>query len=371
MDFSFSEEQEALRELARKILAENVTQERLKALERSGEWFDLSTWRQLADAKLLGVAVPEAYGGSGLGVIELCLLLEEVGRHVAPVPVLASLALGALPLAEFGSEEQKRRLLAPAAAGDTILTAALIELGSDDPASPKATARRDGNTWRLDGIKVTVPAGTLARQILVPAQTGAGEVGVFVVDAQAPGVKVTPQLTTNGEPHGRLELNGAVVGDADVLGDPRRGAAIARWIEQRALLAYCAVQVGVCDRVLRMTAEYTTGREQFGKPIATFQAVQQRAADAYIDLEAIRLTTWQAAFRMAEGLPSDEEIIIAKFWAAEGGQHVAVATQHLHGGIGVDIDYPLHRYFVWSKHVELTLGSASHQLARLGARMAR
>jgi len=371
MDFSFTEEQEALRELARKILSENVTQERLRALERSGEWFDLATWRMLADAKLLGVAVPEAYGGSGLGLIELSLLLEEVGRHVAPVPALASLALGALPLAEFGSEEQKARLLPAAAAGDLVLSAALVELGSDDPARPAVTARRDGSTWRLDGVKITVPAGMLANRILVPARTGDGQIGVFLLDAQAPGVKRVAQLATNAEPHARLELAGAVVGDGDVLGDPRGGAAIVRWLESRALLAYCAIQVGVCDRVLRMTAEYTTGREQFGKPIATFQAVQQRAADAYIDLEAIRLSTWEVAFRLAEGLPADDEALIAKFWAAEGGQHIAVATQHLHGGIGVDIDYPLHRYFFWAKHVELTLGSASHQLARLGARMAQ
>jgi alkylation response protein AidB-like acyl-CoA dehydrogenase len=116
-----------------------------------------------------------------------------------------------------------------------------------------------------------------------------------------------------------------------------------------------------------MTAEYTTGREQFNRPIATFQAVQQRAADAYIDLEAIRLTTWQALYLLGEGLPAEDEVTIAKFWAAEGGQHVAVAAQHLHGGIGVDVDYPLHRYFTWSKHIELMLGSAPHQLARLGS----
>ena len=370
MDFSFSEEQEALRELARKILSENVTHERLKTLERAGEWFDLSGWRQLAQARLLGVAVPEEFGGSGLGLIELCLLLEEVGRHVAPLPVLASLALGALPVAEFGSAAQKKQLLPGIVEGETIVSAALVELESEDPERPTVSARRDGSVWRLDGVKVTVPAGTLAHRILVPARTGAGQVGVFLLDVQAPGVRIASQLTTNAEPHGRLEMEGAVVGDADVLGDPAAGAGIVRWLHQRALLAYCAVQVGVCDRALRMTAEYTTGREQFGRPIATFQAVQQRAADAYIDLEVIRLATWQAAYLLAEGHGAEDEVVIAKFWAAEGGQHVAVATQHLHGGIGVDIDYPLHRYFCWAKHIELMLGSASHQLARLGAGLA-
>jgi alkylation response protein AidB-like acyl-CoA dehydrogenase len=119
-----------------------------------------------------------------------------------------------------------------------------------------------------------------------------------------------------------------------------------------------------------MTAEYTTGRQQFGVPIASFQAVHQRAADAYIDLEAMRLATWEAIYRLSEGLPAEDQVTIAKFWAAEGGQHVAVAAQHLHGGIGVDVDYPLHRYFMWAKHIELMLGSATEQLAHLGARMA-
>jgi len=370
MDFSFTEEQEALRELARKILAENATHERLKVLERSGEWFDLAVWKQLADAKLLGVSIPEEFGGSGLGLIDLCILLEEVGRHVAPVPVLASLVLGALPLAEFGSAEQKKRLLPGVVSGDTILSAALVELLSNEPDKPTVTAKRDGSVWRLDGVKTLVPAGTLAHRILVPARSGTNQVGVFLLDTQSGGVKVEKQLSSNAEPHARLEMSGATVGQGDVLGDPNAGAAIVGWLHQRALLAYCAVQLGVCDRALRMTAEYTGGREQFGRAIATFQAVQQRSADAYIDLEAIRLTTWQAAFCLSEGQPADDEVVIAKFWASEGGQHIAVAAQHMHGGIGVDVDYPLHRYFIWSKHIELTLGSASHQLARLGARIA-
>ncbi len=370
MDFALAPEQEALRDLARQILQDRVTHDRLKALEAAGEWFDRDAWASLAEAKLLGVAVPEAYGGSGLGLVELALLLEEVGRAVAPVPVLASLALGALPVAEFGSEEQRRRLLPGVVAGDVVLTAALVELGGEDPAQPATTARRDGTAWRLDGTKTCVPAGELATRVLVPAATGDGRLGVFLVDPGAAGVTVERQVLTNREHHARLRLAGATVPAADVLGDPREGRAIVRWLHQRALAAYCVTQVGVCDRALRMTAEYTTGRIQFDKPIASFQAVHQRAADAYIDLEAMRLTAWELVYRLAAGLPADDHAVIAKFWAAEGGQRVAVAAQHLHGGIGVDVDYPLHRYFIWAKHLELVLGGASAQLARLGATIA-
>ncbi len=370
MDFAFTEDQEALRELARTILADHVTHERLKALEAAGEWFDRSVWQELARARLLGVAIPEALGGSGLGLVELGILLEEIGRAVAPVPVLASLVLGALPLAEFGTAEQHRRLLPGVAAGDIVLTATLVDGGATDATPPETTARRDGAAWRLDGVKTCVPAAELAARIVVPARTGATTVGFFLVDPRARGVTVERQLLTNAEPHGRLTFAGATVPASDVLGDPAAGGPALGWLLDRALAAYSVVQVGVCERALRMAAEYTTGREQFGRPIASFQAVHQRAADAYIDLEAIRLTAWEGLYRLAHGLPADDHVLVAKFWAAEGGQHVAVAAQHLHGGIGVDVDYPLHRYFMWAKHIELMLGSASEQLARLGARIA-
>jgi 3-oxocholest-4-en-26-oyl-CoA dehydrogenase beta subunit len=371
MDFSFSPEQQALAELARAILNDHATPERLKRLETSGEWRDQEAWTKLAEASLLGVAIPEELGGSGLGLLELGLLLEEVGRAVAPVPVLAALVLGALPIAAFGSSEQKQRWLPGAARGELVLTAALVELGTRDPLAPATTAVRAGGGWRLDGVKACVPAGEGADAILVPACTGGGSVGVFIVDPHAPGVTRERQVLTNREPHARVSLDGVAVAERDRLGGAHDGAAVLRWLYDRAVAAYCAVQVGVCDRALRMTAEYTIERKQFDRAIASFQAVQQRAADAYIDLESMRLAAWEALFRLARGDATEEHVAIAKFWAAEGGQHVAVAAQHLHGGIGVDVDYPLHRYFLWSKHIEVMLGSATEQLARLGARMAQ
>jgi alkylation response protein AidB-like acyl-CoA dehydrogenase len=226
---------------------------------------------------------------------------------------------------------------------------------------------RDGGGWRLDGAKICVPAGELAARILVPATTDAGAVGVFLVDPKASGVTVTRQILTNGEPHAKVTLEAAMVDSGDLLGDTARGTAITRWLVERATVAYCATQLGVCDRALRMTAAYTTERKQFDRPIATFQAVQQRAADAYIDLEAIRVTTWEGVDRLANGTEATEMVRIAKYWASDGGQRIAVAAQHLHGGIGVDVDYPLHRYFCWAKHIELVLGSAPAQLAKIGA----
>ncbi len=365
MDFSFSEEQDAVKDLAAQILDGQLGNDALKVFDKSGEPYDAGTWAEFAKAGLLGIALPESAGGAGLGFIEAALVLEQIGRTAAPVPYLPTVVLGALPIARFGSDDQKDALLPGVVAGDTLLTAGLVEFGTT-PGRPTTTARADGEGWRLDGSKLCVPIGLQAHRILVPAATGEGTVGVFLVDPAAEGVSQEALLTTSGQPETRLDLEGVVVGAGDVLGDPTDGAAIVDWMVEHATAAGCITAVGVCAEALRLTAEYTKTREQFERPIATFQAVGQRAADAYIDTEAVRLTAWQAVWRLAEGLAATEAVAIAKFWTAEGGQRVVHAAQHLHGGMGVDRDYPLHRYFLWAKQIELTLGGGTQHLLELG-----
>ena len=358
MDFSFSEEQQEIQKLAAQILGDKVTHERLKEIEASPEWFDGDLWAELAKAGLVGIALPEDVGGGGFSILEAALVLEEIGRTVAPVPYYATVILGALAVAEFGTDEQRKRLLPGVADGSTVLTAALSEDLNPDPARPTTTA----TNGRLTGTKMLVPAAHLATTMIVPTSSG-----VFLVDPKDSGVELERLITTSGEPQFKVTLSEAV---GEPLGDPAQGAAIVDWIVQRATAALCAIQLGVCEQALKMTAEYTSTREQFERPLAAFQAVAQRAADAYIDTEGVRLTAWQAVWRLAEGLPAADELAVAKFWAAEGGQRVVHAAQHLHGGIGVDVDYPLHRYFVWAKQCELTLGSATPQLVKLGKALA-
>jgi alkylation response protein AidB-like acyl-CoA dehydrogenase len=215
-----------------------------------------------------------------------------------------------------------------------------------------------------------VPAGGIAERILVPAATGEGGLGVFLVDPAARGVSREEVLTTSGHPDAHFSFDGVRVRAEDTLGDPRAGSRIVAWLEPRATAGLCALSLGVCEEALRMTAEYTKTRKQFDQPIAMFQAVGHRAANAFIDTEGIRLTTWQACWRLAEGLPAEAAVAVAKIWAAEAGQRVVHAAQHLHGGVGVDRDYPLHRYFVWAKQLELSLGGATRQLLRLGKLLA-
>jgi alkylation response protein AidB-like acyl-CoA dehydrogenase len=358
VNFSFSDEQQAVSDLAAQILGETVTHERLKEQRAAGEHVDRLAWQRLADAGLLGIGLPEADGGSDQGFVAVTLVLEQIGRHVAPVPYYASVVLGALPLAWYGSEAQRQALLPGVIDGSTILTGAYQESGTA-PNVPYTTAAPSGDGWTLTGRKEFVPAGIDAARMVVSARTADG-VGLFLLDPAAPGVTVTRQDTTTGIPEARVDLDGAPV-ELLVLGQD----ALDRVIEH-ALTALCAIGLGVFDRELRMTAEYTSTRKQFDKPLAAFQAVGQRAADAFIDTEAIRLTTWQAAWRLEQGLPATTEVAIAKFWLADGGQRVAAAAQHLHGGIGVDRDYPLHRYYLWAKWLQLAMGGASEHLRTIG-----
>jgi alkylation response protein AidB-like acyl-CoA dehydrogenase len=368
MDFSLTEEQEAVRDLARQILSEGASHDRLLALSKSGEWFDMELWKTVCAANLPGVALPESCGGSGLGPVELALVLEQLGRHVAPIPLFETSVLGAAPIASFGSDAQRARWLLPVVDEAAVLSAALVEDGSSAPEAPRTTARRDGDGWRLDGEKVCVPAGLLASALLVPAATDDG-VGVFVVDPDASGVELERQVVTRGEPQARLRLDGARVTDAELLGDPAQGASIVSWLVQRASLALAAIQVGVAEGALTDTARYVAERKQFGRPIATFQAVALRAADAWIDVECLRATVLQAAWRLSAGRPAEAEIAAAKWWAATAGMRVVHTAQHLHGGIGSDMEYPIHRYFLWAKQNELLFGGASQQLASLGAHL--
>jgi acyl-CoA dehydrogenase len=384
MDFTFNEEQDAVRELANRMFTERATHERLKELEESaGDEgpIDRELWAELGKAGLLGIHLGEDVGGAGLDFVAACLVIEAAGRTAAYVPVVESMVYGAVPIAAFGTDDQTARWLPGVASGETIVTAALAELagemivsGGEYPVT-KATVG-DNGSWVLDGTKACVPAAFVADAVLVPAMRQAADgseigVGVFIVDADTAGVSWTRQTTTTGRPEGLMELSGVSVGADRLLGgDAADGAAIVALIAEYATTALCIQEAGACAASLELTAEYTKTRVQFEKPIATFQAVGQRAADAYVDTEAIRLTAWQAASRLAAGLPASAEVAVAKFWAADGGQRVVHAAAHLHGGVGVDRDYPLHRFFLLTRQIELTLGGASDSLRRLGRMLA-
>jgi len=370
LDFSLTDEQQEVRDLARKILTDLATPERLKQIESSETGMDRALWRELAQADLLGLGLPEDVGGGDLGFLTLCLLLQEVGRAVAPVPAWPCLVLGALPIARFGTDAQKRAYLPGVVRGETLLSAGLVESGNDALHHPSTTARADGSGFVLDGTKECVPFAPLCDRILIPAALTDSETGVFLVDPEAPGVSLAAQKTTDRLPHARVRLDGAQVTEAERIGTGEAAGAVAADAVRHATAALCMLQLGVSERALEITAEYTASRQQFDRPIGSFQAVHTRAADAYIDIEAMRLTAWQAVWALEAGAAADDAIAVAKYWASEAGQRAGYAAQHLHGGIGLDVEYPLFRHYLWAKQSELTLGSAAVALERIGDALA-
>ncbi|HET9139266.1 acyl-CoA dehydrogenase family protein [Actinophytocola sp.] len=362
MDFSLTEAQHDLAGLTRDILAGHLTEERLRAAEAAPDRFDRDLWQALATAGVLAAALPVAAGGSGYGLLEQCAVLTELGRAVAPVPYLDSIAVAATVIAGFGTPAQRNRWVRPAATGELVLTAALAEATG----AALTTARPDGGCWRLSGAKTTVPAATVADLFLVPARTSDVPT-VFLVAPTDPGVTVHAQRTVAGADAALVEFDGVALGADRVLDG---GQETVDALHTRATIGLCAHQLGVIERALEMTARYATERVQFGRPIGTFQAVGQRLADGYTDVEAIRLTLWQAAWRVAEGLPAGTATATAKFWAADAGHRVAHTAIHIHGGVGIDKEYPLTRYFVAAKRNEFNLGGATAQLRRIGSVLA-
>jgi alkylation response protein AidB-like acyl-CoA dehydrogenase len=363
MDFTLTEEQEELRGLARQILTDRADLGALRAFDESTDWFDRDTYAEFAKAGLLGVALPESAGGLGFGFLEQCLILQEQGRAVVPMPILHSMVTCALTVARFGNDEQRANF-GPQIAGDTVYVAALNELGTPVD-EPQTIATKQGGEWRLEGKKVCVPMAHVAERVLVPARVG-DDIGLFFVAADQPAVSLERQEVTNHEPQFVMHLDGALVDDAYRIGELSQGRAALRFMIQHTTVGICAIVAGACQEALRITAEYTCERKQFDRAIGTFQAVGQRLADAYIDAQAIELTMLQAATKLAGGDDAGMEVATAKFWASEGGSRVVHAALHVHGGICIDLDYPIHRYFQWVKQLEFTLGSETEQLRDLG-----
>ncbi len=367
MDFAISEDQQLVQELAAQIFGDCCGHERARKLEASDAWLDEDLWRDLVSANLTALTVPEALGGSGFGLIESVLVLLEVGRNCAPAPILETLILGAMPVAAFGSQAQRKRWLAPIVDSGAILTAALGEAGNTNPARPRLRATRSGAGWRLDGEKICVPAAARASCILVPAAIGEEQVGVFLVAPDSPGLEIQEQRAINWQRQGLLEFSGVEIAADALLGDENSGAAIVEWILARARLGIAAMMLGVGEEALKRTAAYLTDRKQFGRQIGSFQATQMRCADAYVDLEGMRATLWQAVFRVDAGLRAGTEVGAAKWWASRAGDRIVHSAQHLHAGIGSDVDYPIHRYFLWAQQLSNLLGGPTQQLAEIGA----
>jgi alkylation response protein AidB-like acyl-CoA dehydrogenase len=369
MDFSTTEASQDLGGLVTTIVDAVCTPDHQRALDRLEQRFDRDLWSKLIDADILSTAAPESLGGGGFGVLEEVAVLVGLGRQLAAVPYLDSVVLGAGALARFGPAELQQEWGVPAVAGAKILAVALDGEMGEGPV--RATAGGDG--YRLTGARTQISYGPVADAFLVPAETESGT-SVFLVSASDPGVTVTALSTTGLGSIGHLRLDGVDVARQRVVG----GAEVVSWIRTLGVLGHSAYQLGVLERGLQLTAEYARTREQFDRPIGSFQAVGQRLADSYIDVKGLRLTLTQAAWRLSEDAPAsgrdpqpaEIDVATAAFWAADAGHRVAHTIVHIHGGVGIDTDHPVHRYFLAAKQTEFTLGGATGQLLKIGRELA-
>ncbi|WP_405518689.1 acyl-CoA dehydrogenase family protein [Streptomyces canus] len=371
MDFTFSEEQQAAAEAARGVFADVAPDAVPSPALTTGavaDEFDRALWARLADADLLSLLSAEEYGGAGLDAVALCLVLRESAKVLARVPLLESSAAMAAVQA-YGGPELSAELLERAGRGEVVLTVAASGRTGHDPAELAVTARQEegeGADWILDGVQTAVPWAYDADYVVVPAHTASDRTVLALVPRVHDGVALGEQFSTSGERLGELRLESARIAARDVI--DVEGAW--EWLRDLLTTGTCALALGLGERVLRMSSEYTSKREQFGFPVATFQAVAVQAADRYIDLRAMEVTLWQAAWRIAAGaggtLPVAGDVAVAKIWASEGVRRVVQTAQHLHGGFGADVDYPLHRYHAWAKHLELSLGPAAAHEEALG-----
>src|SRR3984957_2115795 len=361
MDFTTTEAANDLGGLVGTIVDAVCTPEHQRELDGREQRFDSELWSKLIGSDILSSASAPALGGDGFGVLEQVAILVALGHQMAAVPYLDSVMLAAGALARFGSEELQQSWGGPAVRGEKILTVALEGEMGEGPVQ----AIRAGDGYRLTGTRTQAGYGPVADAFLVPAETDSGS-AVFLVTADDPGVTVTALRTTGLNSAGHLTLDGVAVEDSRRVG----GSEVVAWLETLRTLGRSAFQLGGLGRGLQMTAEYAREREQFDRPIGSFQAVSQRLADGYIDVKGLRLTLTQAAWKVSEDIPAEIDVASAAFWAADAGHRVAHTIVHVHGGVGVDRDHPVHRYFLAAKETEFALGGATRQLRRIGRELA-
>ena len=361
MDFTTTEAANDLGGLVRTITESVCTSEHQRDLDGLEERLDNDLWAKLKASDILSTTAPESVGGGGFGVLEQVAVQVALGRQMAAVPYLESAVLAAGAIARFGSEALQQAWAVPAADGEKIVVMAL----DGDMGEGPVQATTNGSSVRLTGTRTQVFYGPIADAFLVPAETDSGT-RVFVVAKDDSGVSVSSLDTTGHGSVGHLELQNVELGSDRVVGTEE----VVSWLTTHATLGRSAFQLGVLERALELTAEYAREREQFDRPIGSFQAVSSRLADGYIDIKGLRLTVTQAAWRLSEDLPADVEVNTAAFWAADAGHRVAHTTVHVHGGVGIDTDHPVHRYFLAAKQTEFAVGGATGQLLRIGRELA-
>jgi len=364
MDLDFSEEQEMLRKTARDFLANEFPMTLVREMVDDERGYTPELWHKVADLGWLGLAFPEEYGGSGANFLDLVALLEETGRGCFSGPFFSTAVLGGLTILDAGTEEQKREFLPKIAGGESILTLALTERDvSYEPSGVRLKATADKDSYILDGEKLFVPDAHIADWLLCVARTteatmGVDGITVFLTDANSPGISYTVLKTLAGDKQCRVVFDSVRVPKTRILGELDQGWPIVCRALQRATVAKCAEMLGGAQRVLEMVVDYAKDRQQFGRAIGSFQAIQHHAANMAIDVDGMRLTTYETAWMLSEGLSCAKEVAMAKVWASDAYKRIALLGVKIHGGVGYMQDHDITIYFRRAEAAEAAFGNA-------------
>lgn len=362
MDFHLTEDQVTVNELARDVFSRNGDPQRLFDIEASEDRIDRTLQRDLAESGVLGLIIPEEHGGAGLGFWDVAGIFAEQGKTLGTVPLWETLVGGVLPILRYGDEKTRTEWLPRVASGDAFLTVAVDDLADARPFGARLTAADDGSGPRLSGTAVGVRSAHVADAIVVPATDDEGGIGLYLVATDADGVSRTTFERTDRGLAADVQFADA---PATLLGEGPDEDRL-DWLLRHVWIAIAALQSGISQSAVRQGADYTSGREQFGVPIATFQAVAHQIADCHIDTEAMEVTYLNALWRESTDRDAKAAAHVAKYWAAEAGDRVARTVQHVHGGMGADVTYPVHRYMLWTTQLANTAGSGAWHLQQLG-----
>jgi alkylation response protein AidB-like acyl-CoA dehydrogenase len=371
MDFDLTEGQEMLREAARGFLSTACPTSLVREMAEDEEGHPRQLWQKMAEMGWMGMIIPEEYGGAGADFLDLIVLLEETGRACLPGPFFSTVVLGGLTVLEAGSERQKEEILPMLAEGRLHLTLAWTEPSATYAAEgirAKATPTEEG--FLLQGTKLFVSDAHVSDYLICAARTKETErpedgITLFLVDAESPGVTCTLLKTIAGDKQCEVIFDDVSVPSTSVLGKLHEGWSVLDKVLEKAVVAQCAEMVGGARRVLEMTVEYAKERTAFGHPIGSFQAIQHYCADMLVDVDGCSLLTYNAAWRLGEGLPATQEVAIAKALTSDKFKHAAAVAIEIHGAIGFTEEHDLPLYFKRAKAWEINLGDAGYHLDRI------
>jgi alkylation response protein AidB-like acyl-CoA dehydrogenase len=360
VDFALDETQQEIADLTAQVLSGPAGDE---------PDVDAHAWQAVVDAGLVGLALPEQFGGDGVGLAGAAVVLTELGRRALPTPALATLALGALPLARHGTDRQREAVLPRVAKEGLVLTAALHEPSEPLPRLPRTVARRDGDSYVVTGTKLVVPYADLAHRILTPVSFEASRPGILLIDPKAAGVSVVRTPMSGPGATYRVRFDDVVVPAVDLLGSTDLQTDLVADLYRHATVGAAVFGDGLLAGALALSVEHVGTRHQFGRPLATFQAVSQLIADVYVSARAMHLAAWSSCWRLSTGLDPGPDPEVAAYWVAEELPKAIGICHHLHGGLGLDRSYPLHRYSAAASDLSRLVGGTDRGLDRLAAEL--